>query len=244
MDKSDPLAPLAARGHIAGTAAEARREIAAVHRKPAVLRKPAIVSGESAVRGAKLSVLIDGHPDPTRAAGGAGADGMDPASPLARAVSAYGMLAPAPVIDQTVATWLRAPGQVLSQLDVRAGGSGRPVSQEGAARLRTLLPVVLAPGVDGAVAAQVVHGEIAGHGIFGPRSGLIARVASRVTAVASGFDPAGLAVPEVHLHRHASAYRDALARFGDPDAVVDAVEFLLAAWVAGAKEARAIVEAA
>lgn len=236
MNDANPLSSLSRRGNIATLAAAARDELAAVHRKPPVLRKPAIVSGESAVRGARLSVLIDGHGDTD---GGEG-----PASPMARAVSVYGLLAPAPTIDRTVATWLRAPGQVLAQFDVRAGGEGCPVSATAAERLGTLLSVVHAPGVDGAIAAQVVHGEIAGHQLFGPRSGIIARAASRLEAVASGFDPAGLAVPEVYYNRYRSEYRDALVAFGDADGVVEAVEFLLRAWRAGVDEARTIVETA
>ena len=64
---------------------------------------------------------------------------------------------------------------------------------------------------------------------FGPRSGSIARVASRVTAVMTGFDPRGLAVPETYLHR----YQD------DPKDPV----FLLRAWEAGAEEAEGIARA-
>lgn len=239
MNQSDPLAALAARGRIAALAEQARADLAAVHRRPAVLRKPAIIAGEAAVRGARLSALIDGHPLVDSATREVAAD-----SPLAHALSAYSLVAPSPVVDRSVATWLRAPAQLLAQLDVRAGGRGRPVTADGAHRLRTLGAVILAPGIDGTVATQVVHGEIAGHGIFGPRSGLVARVAARVSAVASGFDPAGLAVPEVFYSRHRARYEQMLAAFGDGDGVVDAVEFFLEAWIAGAAEGAAIVEAA
>lgn len=189
-------------------------ELAAVHRKPAVLRKPEIIAGESALRGAKLSTLLDGHPvDVERVEGTA----------FGASISAYSMLVP-PGVTQHERTWLRAPAQVLARLDVIAGGRGVPEKPEAIASLtRVIIGSSAAPA-----ATITVHLAIAQAEIFGLRSPLIARVAARLHAIASGLDPSGIAVPEVYLHRH--------RRELTPSLLIDA-------WLAGTAEGKAIAEA-
>lgn len=233
MATADPLAPLLDHGEVAGLAAEATARIARVHRRPAALRKSAVIASESALRGARLSTLIEGAPAEAT---------PEPAGTFGRAVSMYSLLAP-PGVSQVTATLLRAPAQVAARLDVLAGGNGVPATAEGAARLRTLATVLTHPGVSGVLATQVVHAEISAHRIFGDRSGLIGRVMGRIMAAASGFDPSGIAVPEVHLNRHRADYRQAIDGWAT-GAVVEALEFLLRSWIAGAEEGDSIVRAA
>lgn len=233
MSTADPLQPLLSRGTIAELAEEATARIARVHRRPAALRKPGIIASESALRGARLSTLIDGHEADSS---------TEPQGEFGRSVSVYSLLAPDRV-GQTGRTMLRASAQVMARMDVLAGGGGTPATPEAAQRLRTLGTVISNPNVSGAIAAQVVHAEIAAHQIFGERSGLIGRAASRVMAVASGFDPSGIAVPEVYLHRNRDQYRELLREWGS-GGVVEVVEFFLRAWIAGAEEGDSIVKAA
>lgn len=236
----DPLAALRDRGAIDELARKARERINAVHRRPPVLRKGEIIRGESALRGARLSVLIDGHAERHAVAD---TEAVAADTPLGHAVSVYSLLAP-PVIDATVATFLRAPAQALARLDVLAGGEGVPLSAEGARRIQTLKAVITSPAADPVLLPAIVHGEIAAHAIFGERSGVVARAASRIAAVASGLDAAGLAVPEIRHHRHVREYREAVAGFGRADGVVAAVEVFLRGWVDGAEEGASIVAAA
>lgn len=94
----------------------------------------------------------------------------------------------------------RAPLQAFARLDVLAGGSGRPVGQEGAGRLQVLARTLLETSQPAMMVAALVHGEIAAAAPFGPRSGLVARAAERLVLVARGVDPASLTVPEAgHL---------------------------------------------
>lgn len=236
MSAADPLTPLYSLGSISSLASDATARIARVHRRPAALRKTAVIASESALRGARLSTLIDGHvADPT----------TEPDGDFGRSVSVYSLLAPEKVA-QASATLLRAPAQVAARMDVLAGGRGVPVTADGAERLRTLGAVISHSKVSGVLATQVVHAEIAAHRIFGDRSELIARAMSRLMAVASGFDPSGIAVPEVHLHRHRARYREVLDQWTDAgnSGVTEAIEFLVQAWIAGADEGDSIVLAA
>ena len=208
MSFAHPLDALATVAGVADAEQRASAAIAAVHRRPVNLRRSEITSSESAVRGARLSALLSG--------------GSEDAE-----VSAYSLLAPAQ-LQATARTLQRAPLQVLARLDALLGGSGTPLS--GASRLSTLAQLIVGPAHPRAGLLPVfVHMELEAGEFFGPRSGSIARVASRVTAVMTGFDPRGLAVPETYLHR----YQD------DPKDPV----FLLRAWEAGAEEAEGIARA-
>ena len=208
MSFAHPLDALTTVAGVADAEQHASAAIAAVHRRPVNLRRSEITSSESAVRGARLSALLSG--------------GSEDAE-----VSAYSLLAPAQ-LQATARTFQRTPLQVLARLDVLLGGSGTPLS--GAPRLSTLAQLIVGPAHPRAGLLPVfVHMELEAGEFFGPRSGSIARVASRVTAVMTGFDPRGLAVPETYLHRHQEDPKDPV--------------FLLRAWEAGAEEAEGIARA-
>lgn len=216
-------------------AAQATEAIAAVHRRPAALRQPDVLVSESALRGARTSTLIDGHQAPVD---------EEPAGAFGHAVSTFGLLSPGS-IQRNAATFRRSPAQIIARLDVLAGGDGIP-ADGGAQRLRVLAQVIGAPDVDAALLPQIVHAEIAAQGILGPRSGVVARAASRLAAVATGFDPRGLAVPEIHLNSRRGDYQRVLGAWSDGSAesIEEALGLLLRSWIAGAAEAEAIVRAA
>ncbi|QMV86291.1 hypothetical protein HW450_06190 [Corynebacterium hindlerae] len=193
----------------------ATETIAAVHRRPVSLRRSAVTSSEAVLRGARLSALIDAIPAET-------------------AIDVASVLAP-DAVEGTARTFLRAPLQVLARMDVLAGGDGKPT--DNVVALQQLAQVIVTgheflPGV--------VHGVVLGCQPFGARSGVIARAASRLAAVATGFDPRGLTVPEVYLHRHARAYQE-LDFLSDPKQFCD---FQLRAFIAGATEAESIARQA
>lgn len=235
MSATDPLSPLLALGEVAVLAERATAAIARVHRRPAALRKPELIVGESVLRGARTSTLIDGHPAPVD---------KEPAGAFGAAVSVYGLLAPG-VIQDNAAVFRRSPANVVARMDVAAGGPGVPTSEDGPQRLQALARLLGDDRVNAAVLPQVVHAEIVARELFGERSGLIGRAASRLVAVATGVDPRGLAVPEIYLNRHRAEYREALAGWSrDTEGMRAALEFLLRAWIQGAAEADAIVQAA
>lgn len=195
----------------------ARAAIDAVHRRPVSLRKWQLTSSEGVLRGAKISALIDAtSPEP--------------------AISTYSLLAPDSV-STSAQTFLRSPMQILARMDVLAGGDGKPTASVSA--LQQLATIVVSQPVE---LPLLVHGVVAHYGCFGPRSGLIARASSRLAAVATGFDPRGLTVPETYLNRHRAEYLSAVANFlADPAALYD---LQLRAFRAGAEEAEAIAKLA
>lgn len=229
MPAHDPLLPLLKLGAVSQHAQQATGAIAAAHRRPAALRKADVLVAESVLRGARLSTVLEGEP--------ADVD-KEPSGVFGQVIAVHGLLSPAQ-IQSSAATFRRSPANVLARMDVAAGGDGVARHPR---RVHALVGVMSG---DVALAPQVVHAEIAAHQLFGPRSSVIARAASRLAAVATGFDPRGLAVPEVHYHRHRRDYESVLAGWvNGGDSVRVALEFLLDAWVTGAREAEAIIAAA
>lgn len=239
MTDKDLLSPLLAGENLAESAQRAAEAIAKVHRRPAGLRKPDVISSESLLRGARASVALDGGEFPRDSAGTSGLVGA-----AAHAVSVYALLAPERLAT-SARTFQRAPLQVLARMDVAAGGTGTPAGD--AARVQRLASLIVAPEAQRGVAFDrllpvVVHAEIAAGGLFGPRSGVVARAAARLAAVVTGFDPRGFAVPETYFNRHRQPYLKLLAEYaaGRADGLI-AQHF--AAWEAGAAEADGIARA-
>lgn len=215
----DPLAHIAAHPTIASLIDAATADLQALHRHPATARGSGVTSSEGVLRGARLAALLGNAPE-------------------TQLVDAYSVLAP-DVREQTARTFIKAPLQVLARLDVLVGGSGRPRDGWAAGRL-ALLGKIVAAGPHQAV----VQGEIIAHELFGQRSVAVGLAAARVSAVASGFDPRGLAVPEVYYNRHRSELLALGAGFAQPAGVVPFVAYYLAAMRAGVVEARGIANAA
>ena len=220
----DPLAHIATHPTIASLIDAATADLQALHRHPATARGSGVTSSEGVLRGARLAALLGNAPE-------------------TQLVDAYSVLAP-DVREQTARTFIKAPLQVLARLDVLVGGSGRPRDERAAAGRLALLGKIVTAGPHQAVIPAVVQGEIIAHELFGPRSMAVGLAAARVSAVASGFDPRGLAVPEVYYNRHRSELAALGAGFGQPAGVVPFVAYYLAAMRAGVVEARGIANAA
>jgi hypothetical protein len=128
-------------------------------------------------------------------------------------------------------TWPRAPLQVLARLHLLAARDvlpadalGRPAEGAAGPRLPAiagLVPRALAAGSSPLLLAAVVHAELLATRPFAGPNGIVARATSRLTLLASGFDPRGLIAPEFgHLAREPE-YVGALNAFatGTPDGV-------------------------
>ena len=244
MSDADPLAPLLELPGVATAAEEARTAIDAVHRHPANRRGWPANAAEAAVRAGRSSAALDGG------AVELAAEVDDPV--LAGALRVAGAL-DGEYLAGVVATWRRAPLQVLARLHLQAAADlappdalGRPRADVGD-RLDLLGQLVTGgTAVPAAVLAAVVHGELLTLAPFGSADGVIARAASRLVAVASGLDVHNLTVPEVAWYRRPADYRSAAAGFasGTPDGVAAWVVACCAAWEAGAREASSIADAA
>jgi hypothetical protein len=239
---ADPLRPLLDLPGVADAVAVARAAVDEVHRHRANRRGWPAGAAEASVRAARASAALDG-----------GSAALPDDGPVADPVLA-GSLRVAQSTGALLTTWERAPLQVLARLHMLAaadlvdeGTLGRPRSSGGvASRLDGLAHLVTGgTQVPGPVLAAVVHGELLALGPFGTADGVVARAAARLTAVSTGVDPKGLAVPEVSWLRRERAYRAAAEGFasGDPTRVGEWILLCCEAFVAGAKEATSIADA-
>jgi hypothetical protein len=243
-DPPDPLGPLVELPGVAEAVARARAALVAVHNHPANRRGWPASAAEAVLRAARASAALDGAPIET---------GDEVRSPvLAGAVRA------AEESGRLLATWRSAPLQVLARLHVLAaaglvpaerqdGELGRPRRDPAVARRLGLLAGLVTGGttVAAPVLVAVVHGELLALAPFGTANGVVARAAARLSAVATGLDPKGLAVPEVGHLRHAAEYRRAAEGFatGRPEAVAAWLRHCCAQWEAGAREGVSIADA-
>lgn len=229
MSAVDPLQPLLQLGDVASLATAAVAAVAVVHRRPVSLRRADVTGAESVLRGARASALIE---DPSAC------DRSEPVGVLGASMSISTMLAP-DSLQSSARVFSRAPLQVLSRMSMLSGGSGRP--EDAPDRLQRLARLI-SEGAHDVLLPQVVHAELLTHEPFGERSGLIARAAARLSAVTSGLDPRGLAVPEPYLLRHRDDYFAAAEAWRQGSAV-EFLELSLRSWIAGAEEAEAIARA-
>lgn len=241
---ADPLAPLLELPGVPEAVGRARDALVAVHNHPANRRGWPASAAEASLRAARASAALDG------AALVAGDTVADPV--LAGAVRA------AEESGRLLGAWRSSPLQALARLHVVAAADlmpaqrheaelGRPRTGDDVAGRLGLLADLVTGGtrVPAPVLVAVVHGELLALRPFAAANGVVARAAARLTAVAAGLDPKGLAVPEVGHLRHAAQYRSAAAAFasGGADGVREWLLHCCAQWEAGAREGTSIADA-
>jgi hypothetical protein len=239
------LAPLLELPGVADGVAATRDAVDALLGHRVLRRRSADVSAESALRGAWASAWLAGaeHSLDDVRSGAAAADPI--VQGALRAQSAIGALAD---------TWTKAPRQALAKLHALAAADlvedrdrlGRPAAAPYvAARLDTLAEVLGATSAPAVVVAAIVHAELLALDAFPPASGVVARVAVRLTLVERGLDPKSLVVVEAG-HRELRARYDAALdayRTGTPEGVRAWLLHCTEAVVTGARESVAICEA-
>ena len=240
----DPLAPLLALPGVADAADAVRAAVAEVHAHRTNRRGWPATAAEAVVRAARASAVLDG-----------GSPELPLDGPVQDAVLA-GSLRVAEALGGLLPTWRRAPLQALARMHVLAAADlpgdpdalGRPRPAPGVpARLDALARLVTGgTTVPATVLVAVVHGELLTLDPFPSGGGVVARAAARLTAISTGLDPKGLAVPEVGHLRAAGEYRAAAVAFGGggADGVGRWFSHCAAAWRAGTKEALGIADAA
>ena len=238
---TDPLAPLLDLPGVADAVAAAKTAVFQVHRHRVNLRGWATTAAEASVRAARASAALDGGPTAIPEDGSV----TDPVlAGSLRVAEALGTLLP---------TWERAPSQALARLHLLAaadfdGELGRPRLDPGVADRLDMLAGLLTGGtkVPGPLLVAIVHGELLALTPFESANGVVARAAARLTSIATGLDPKGLGVPEVHCLRRQNEYDAALVAFtsGEPEGVGRWILFCCAALEAGAREASSIADAA
>jgi len=193
----DPLAALASLEGVGSAMAATRDGIDALLRDRGLRRTTADLTGESLLRGAHASAVLEGSAsslDEAREGSG------DEVATAALRVST-GLLSLLPVLDH-------APLQVLARLHTSAAKGavadedlGRPRADVDGERLRRLAALLAAKtSAPGLVQAAVAHAEVRTLEPFGSHNGIVARALERLVMVARGVDPTSLTVPEAgHL---------------------------------------------
>lgn len=247
----DPLAPLLALPGVAQAGEAAREALGKAHRHRANLRGWPKTAAEASLRAARASSVLDGGPlrfseDGANESRDAGSDPI-----LAGALRVAEALEGGE--GALVGVWRRAPLQAIARLhalaaaDLGGGGElGRPRGDIDVGRRLELLADI-ATGltrVPATVLAAVVHGELLTLQPFGTADGVVARGVSRLVTIASGLDPHGLGVPEVHWMRRPGDYRAAARGFasGTPEGLTAWLVLSSEGLDAGAREALSIAQ--
>lgn len=193
---ADPLAWLSDLEGVPSGLVAARDGIDAMLRDRGLRKTKPEQTGESLLRGAYASAVLEGSTstlEEIRAGSG------DEIAGAALRVST-GMLSLVPTIGT-------APLQAFARLHALAGKGdvddaslGRPVNAAGAERLNGLADTMLSTKAPALLVAAVVHAELVSVAAFASYNGIVARAAERLVLVARGVDPASVVVPEAgHL---------------------------------------------
>ena len=235
---ADPLAPLLELPGVRDRVAAARTAVDALLTHRALRRRSADVSAESALRGAWASTSLSGVEVALADVRSGAALEVPLLQGAMRAQSAIGPLAD---------TWTRAPRQALARLHTLAAADvldadalGRPSGDT--RRLDMLVDVLGLTSAPAVLVAAVVHGELLALDMFAPVSGIVARVAERLTLVERGLDPKSLVVVEVGHRDLRDEYHAALQVYADGD-VARWLRHCADAVIVGARETTAICEA-
>jgi hypothetical protein len=248
---TDPLGPLLGLPGVADGVARVRNALVRVYNHPVNRHGWPATAAEASLRAARASAALDGaalHRTGQEHTGEGRVEDVVTDPVLAGAVRA------AEESGRLLGVWRTAPLQALARLHVLAAADLAPAPQLGrprgdaavSARLALLADLVTdGPAAPAPVLVAVVHGELLALAPFGSADGVVARAAARLTALASGLDPKGLAVPEVGHLRRVSEYRTAAAGFADgtADGVAAWLRHCCAQWEAGAREGRSIADA-
>jgi hypothetical protein len=205
----DPLGRLAALEGVPSAMAAARDSIDALLRDRGLRRSAPQLTGESLLRGAHASAVLEGSALTLEAVRRGWGDGATAgATAGAAAGPAAGAVRVSTALLGLVPVLAAAPLQSLARLHVLAAKGavadellGRPEHREGAERLtalsRLLVGDTAAPAL---VVAAVVHAEVVSAAAFVSCNAIVARAAERLVLVGRGVDPKSLLVPEAaHL---------------------------------------------
>lgn len=230
----DPLADLAALEGVASALAASRDGIDALLRDRGLRRTSPELTGESLLRGAHASAVLDGSTASLKQLREAAPDDAAVAA-LRVSTELLGLvpvLAHSPLQAFARIHTLAAKGTVP---DVELGKPRDPASAKRLAGLAKLL--VERSSAPALVVAAVAHAELRTVAPFASHNGIVARAAERLVMVARGVDPPSLTVPEAgHLALRAQ-YESNLIGYveGGPAGVHAWLLYAAEAYTAGAQ---------
>lgn len=211
------LEPLRRLAGVEEALADARDAVDRALRHRALRRSGGVVAAECGLRAAVASAALEG----------AVHDREDVRAGTVTDPVLHGALRAVRAADALAGRWPRAPRQVLARLHTLTARGlvgdaelGRPVADAAvAARLDTLLALVVAEAGPALLRAAVVHGELLALRPFAGPAGVVARAAARLTLISGGFDPRGLVPVECGHRERGPEYLGAANAFatGTPD---------------------------
>lgn len=196
MPESDPLAWLSGVEGVPSAFAATRDGIDVLLRDRGMRQTTADQTGESLLRGAHASAVLEGSQSSLDEVRAGDADDIA----LAAVRISTELLGLAPMLATS-------PLQVFARLHSLAAVAslptedlGRPASPEAADRLNTLARTLKETQAPALMVAALAHAELATVGAFASHNGIVARAVERLIIAARGVDPFSVTVPEAgHL---------------------------------------------
>ncbi len=234
MNQTDPLARLTALEGVASAMTATRDGIDALLRDRGLRSTTPELTGESLLRGAHASAVLEGADAPLEVVRqGGGGPMVQAAVRVSTEVLGLGPTLGAAPLQAVARLHTLAAKGVAADEDL-----GRPRDEASAARLRDLAGLLAAgTAAPALVLAAVVHAEVASAAPFVSHNGLVARALERLVLVTSGVDAKSLVVPEAgHLalrreyESNLRGYRD-----GGPAGVHSWLLYAAEAYAAGAE---------
>lgn len=232
--EADPLARLAGREGVASAMAGARDGIDALLRDRGLRRTNAADTGESLLRGAHASAVLQGSASSLAEVRGGEGD-QDAVAAVRVSAELLGLL---PVLRSTPLQALARVHTLAASGVVGAGDLGRPRDAAAAGRLQGLAALLTRPTTAPALlVAAVAHAEVVAAAPFAPYDGVVARALERLVLVERGVDTRSLTVPEAGHLRLRREYASNLRAYaeGGPSGVHAWLLYAAEAFAAGAE---------
>ncbi len=231
---SDPLAVLASLEGVGSAMTATRDGIDAMLRDRGLRRTTADLTGESLLRGAHASAVLEGSGSSLAEARAGEGDELATAA-LRVSTELMSLL---PVLDHSPLQVLARLHTIAAKGSVAAEDLGRPRADVDGERLRGLGALLTSrTSAPGLVLAAVAHAEVRTLAPFVSHNGIVARALERLVLVARGVDPTSLTVPEEgHLSVRAE-YESNLRAYasGGPNGVHAWLLYAAEAYAAGAE---------
>jgi hypothetical protein len=191
--------------------AAARDGIDAMLRDRGLRKTSPAQTGESLLRGAHASAVLEGSGSSLEEI----REGEGDEIALAALRVSTGMLALVPVISSSPLQAFARLHALAGKGDVEDDSLGRPVDAEGAARLNGLSSTLLATKAPALMVGALAHADLITVAPFASYNGLVARAVERLVLVARGVDPASVVVPEAGHLALRSEYESNLRGYRD-----------------------------
>ena len=208
---TDPLAWLTDLDGVRSAYAGTRDGIDVMLRDRGLRRTTPELTGESLLRGAHASAVLEGSSASLEQVRAGEADVA-----VAAAGEFSSMLALAPLLKTAPLQAIARLHTVVASSALSADELGRPRDAASADRLRGVSELLLSgTSAPALLVAAIVHADVATAAPFASHNGIVARALERLVLVSRGVDAKSLVVPEAGHLAHRAAYESNLRAYRD-----------------------------